>query len=111
MENSHTHEVWLNKNQPDVDTQTAFKGTYIECFKYVDEIAKLDGCGAGLLLQNGNYDIVDLEEEAKIRVKKAAPELLKRLIDLVDWVESKEADEKPGFSLDRAKETIKKITE
>ena len=52
------------------------------------------------------------EEEVKSNAKliASAPELLKRLTDLVNWLHSKEHDEQPGFSMSMAKELIKKLT-
>ncbi len=80
MENSHTHEVWINKKSFDVDNVTVFTGDYKECFKYVDDLAKETGCGAGLLLINGNYDIMELAAVAKGKMRDAAPEMLATLL-------------------------------
>jgi len=80
MKNQHTHEVWVNKSDPNAATQTVSTGTYVECFQYVDKLAKEKGFGAGLLLTNGNYDIISVAQEAKEKTERAAPEMLAALL-------------------------------
>jgi hypothetical protein len=82
---SHTHEVrkFDYRKPKGKQTTVEHKGnSNEECYQWLEALAKESNCGAGLLLNNGGYSIVDLAEEKKNYIKSLAPELLDALIDL-----------------------------
>lgn len=86
MSATHTHELRrtsFDENRiPMYQKHLHVCGTKNDCYEYLERIAKMFKCGVGLLLNNGGYEIVDLEEERVNKIKSAAPELLEVLQDI-----------------------------
>lgn len=88
MSATHTHELRrtsFDENRiPMYQKHLHVCGTKNDCYEYLERIAKMCKCGVGLLLNNGGYEIVDLEEERVNKIKSAAPELLEALQEYVN---------------------------
>lgn len=83
---THTHELRHNSYNSNRIPASALhvhvKGTEQDCYKYLEDIAEKQNRGVGLLLNNGGWKIVCLEEERIEQIKEDAPELLKALKNL-----------------------------
>ncbi len=63
-------------------TQTVeHAGNEDSCWEYMRKQAKLADCGVGLLMNNGGYRVVDLQQERKELLEKAAPDMLNLLAE------------------------------
>ena len=102
MENKHTHELRLlryrdyeqKKSGNNISLyyyEVLVQGTKEECHSEVVRRAEVEGCGTGLLYNNGGYHIVNLEEERLNILKEYAPEMLEVLVEIRKWYEENQS--------------------
>lgn len=102
MKPTHTHELrstifrdydfvkeQKQKYNLDIDlcyTETIIQGTPDECHAEVVRLAEEQGCGTGLLYNNGGYHIINMETERLNKIKEAGPEMLDALKEISNAV-------------------------
>lgn len=102
----HTHELrlvgWYGLEKG-FKNSILVKGTQDDCYKHLEELANEKKCGVGLLLNNGGYRIVILEEEIANAKKEAGVELYATLSEVLDLFLPIEVRIKIKTTLNKAK--------
>jgi hypothetical protein len=105
---THTHELrligWYGL-EVGFKKSILVKGTNDDCYKRLEELAKEQKCGVGLLLNNGGYRVVNLAEEVIQFKKEAGVELYAVLEELSNYPLPVEAQKKIKSALKKASVT------